>query len=113
MVKWGCKDPKMAGTWGPGSMEEAPVISMEHKKCSTGGILETIFLKSFPPSSPDGSPDPQRDQGQRWLHPAVERRKNELLTHNLHLPGPVQEGRSLMGGEGLWPWRGLEGRREQ
>lgn len=103
----------MGGTWGSGLMERASVMSMEHKKCSTGGILETICLKSFPPSSPDGSPNPQRDQGQRWLHPALERRKNELLTHSLHLPGPVQERRSLMGGERLCPGRGLEGRKGQ
>ena len=99
------------GTWGPGPVERAPVTSMEHKECSTGGVLETAFSETFPLCNPDGSPDPQRDQRQRWLHLAWERRKNATQTHKSHLPGPVQERSSLMGREGLCLKSGLDGGR--
>lgn len=57
---------------------------------------EEKFIKS---SDNTGSPDTQRDQGQRRLQPELGGTGNALPAHKAHLRGPVQAGRSLMGGE--------------
>lgn len=71
-----------------------------HKKWFPAGLLGTTFPESFVPSSPDGSADTQRDQGQRRLQPEVGGTGHAVPEHRVHLRGPVQEGRSLLGGKG-------------
>lgn len=90
----------MGETWGPRPWETAPVTSTEHKECSAGGKLGTMFPEDFASCSPAGSPGTQRDQGQRRLQPELGGTGNALTAHKAYLRGPVQAGRSLMGGEG-------------
>lgn len=45
VVKWGCREPEVGGTWDAGAGED----SMEGRECSRGGMLRRMFPKSFLP----------------------------------------------------------------
>lgn len=96
----GPRDGLGLGSWASG---DGTCDWRRTQGCSVGGTSGTMCPNSLPFSSPDGSPDAQPDQGQRRLHPALGSGENDLRAHTAHLRGAVQEGRSLVAGEGLCP----------